>query len=331
MLKAGREAMAGIEGDGKLTMLAVCPLPDEVKADLRAAFEAEFHDAIPAQDLNSRLGGREVLMVSFGTRLTRDRILALPPTLRAIATYSVGYDHIDIAAAKERGLPVFNTPDVLTDAVAEIGIFLMLGAARRATESIDLIRGRRWTGWSPTQLIGTELKDKALGILGMGRIGRGIALRARAFGMRVHYLNRHRLAPELEGDVEYHADFSAMAGIIDVLMIAAHSSPETHRYLDAGRIAQLKPGAIVCNIARGELIDDDALIAALGDGRVRAAGLDVFAGEPRIDPRYFFLPNLFMLPHIGSSTIETRRRMGEALIAGLLAWRSGGRPNNRVV
>ncbi|MGH6990447.1 MAG: NAD(P)-dependent oxidoreductase, partial [Stellaceae bacterium] len=246
----------------KHSLLVVCPLPEGVKADFRAAFDARFYDAVPEDDLNAALGTREFLVLSFGTLLTPRRIQALPPTLRAIATYSVGFEHIDIAAAKARSLPVFNTPDVLTDAVAEIGLFLMLGAARRASESIDLIRGRRWTGWSPTQLIGTELTGKTLGILGMGRIGRGIAQRARAFGMAIHYHNRHRLPPELEGDAEYHADFAAMAGVSDAVMIAAHSHAETRRYLDAGRIAQLKPGAIVCNIARGELIDDDALIAA---------------------------------------------------------------------
>jgi lactate dehydrogenase-like 2-hydroxyacid dehydrogenase len=322
--------MSGGEDRQRHSLLVVCPLPEAVKADFRAAFETEFHDAVPGGDLNAALGDREFLVLSFGTRLDPARIRALPPSLRAVATYSVGYEHIDVAALAARGLPLFNTPDVLTDAVAEIGLFLMLGAARRASESIDLIRSRRWTGWSPTQLIGTELKGKALGILGMGRIGRGIALRARAFGMAIHYRNRHRLPPDLEAGAAYHADFAAMAGAIDVLMIAAHSHAETRRYLDAARIAQLKPGAIVCNIARGELIEDDALIAALRSGHVRAAGLDVFAGEPRLDPRYYELPNLFMLPHIGSSTIETRRRMGQALIDGLLAWAEGGQPENRI-
>jgi lactate dehydrogenase-like 2-hydroxyacid dehydrogenase len=320
--------MSGFEK--KHSLLLACPLPEEVNADFRAAFDVAFDDGLSGDGLNAALGAREFLVLSFGTTLSRERILALPPSLRAIGTYSVGYEHIDIAAARARGIPVFNTPDVLTDAVAEIGLFLMLGAARRATESIDLIRGRQWTVWSPTQIVGVELKGKALGILGMGRIGRGIAERARAFGMTIHYHNRNRLPPDLELGAVYHAEFAAMARVGDVLMIAAHSHAETRRYLDADRIAALKPGAIVCNIARGELIDDDALIPALRSGRVRAAGLDVFAGEPRLDPRYFDLPNVFMLPHIGSSTIETRRRMGQALIDGLLAWAAGGAPPNRV-
>jgi glyoxylate reductase len=314
------------------SVLAIGRFPDAVKADFSDAFDTEFLDAMPPGGVNVALGAREVLIVSFGAAtLRRDAIRALPASLKAVATYSVGYDHIDIAAAKARGLPVFNTPGVLTDAVAEVGLLLMLGAARRATESIDLIRGRNWPGWNATQLVGIELVGKTLGILGMGRIGSGIAQRARAFGMAIHYHNRSRLMPEAEDGAVYHADFGAMAAVADVLMLAAQSSAETRHYLNAARIAQLKPGAIVCNVARGDLIDDNALIAALGDGRVRAAGLDVFENEPKIDPRYYDLPNVFMLPHIGSSTIETRRRMAQALILGLQTWKAGGKPANRVV
>ncbi|HEX4113622.1 MAG TPA: D-glycerate dehydrogenase [Stellaceae bacterium] len=312
------------------SLLAIGRFPDPVKADFRAAFDSEFLEAVPPDGVAAALGNREALLLSFGTDLRHDAVLALPASLKAIATYSVGYEHIDVAAARERGLPVLNTPDVLTDAVAEVGVFLMLGAARRATESIDLIRGRRWSGWTPTQLIGVELPGKKLGVLGMGRIGRGIAQRARAFGMAVHYHNRHRLPPELEAGAMFHADFAALARVADVLMIAAHLSAETRHYLNAERIALLKPGAIMCNVGRGDLIEDDSLIAALSDGRVRAAGLDVFENEPNLNPRYYDLPNVFMLPHIGSSTIETRRRMGQVLIDGLLTLRQGGQPTNRV-
>ncbi len=312
-------------------MLAISRFPDEVKSDFREAFDVTFIDVMPTGGPNAALGAREVLLLSFGSELRTAVIGALPASLKAIATYSVGYEHIDIAAARARGLTVLNTPGVLTDAVAEIGLLLMLGAARRATESIDLIRSRHWPGWNPTQLIGVELLGKNLGILGMGRIGRGIARRARAFGMTIHYHNRSRAAPGLEDNAIYHARFPDMAATTDVLMIAAQLSAETRHYLDAGRVAMLKRGTIVCNVARGDLIDDDALIAALQNGHVRAAGLDVFENEPTIDPRYYDLPNVFMLPHIGSSTIETRRRMAQALIIGLETLRAGGKPANRVV
>ena len=160
------------ENSTRWSVLAIGRFPDAVKADFRAAFDVTFVDAVPPEDINAALGARDVLIVSFGAAtLRRDTIRALPASLKAIATYSVGYEHIDIAAAKARGLPVFNTPGVLTDAVAEVGMLLMLGAARRATESIDLIRGRNWPGWNATQLVGVELVGKTLGILGMGRIG----------------------------------------------------------------------------------------------------------------------------------------------------------------
>jgi lactate dehydrogenase-like 2-hydroxyacid dehydrogenase len=320
-----------MDDDRRWSVLAIGRFPDEVKADFRAAFAMEFRDRVPPLGLAAALGAREVLLLSFGTDLDAAAIHALPASLKAIATYSVGYEHIDVEAARARDLPVFNTPGALTDAVAEIGILLMLGAARRATESIALIRSRQWPGWSPTQLVGVELVGKTLGILGMGRIGQGIAHRARAFGMAIHYHNRTRLPAELEEGAIFHADFAGMAAASDVLMIAAHSSAETRHYLDAARIAQLKPGSIVCNVARGDLIDDNALIAALGDGRVRAAGLDVFENEPKLDPRYYDLPNVFILPHIGSSTIETRRRMAQALILGIEAFKAGGKAANRVV
>jgi len=311
------------------SMLAVGPLPDAVKADLSAAFDATFSDTVP-QPFGPAIAGRDVLLVNFGTVWPRATILALPASIKAIATYSVGYEHVALDAATERGIAVFNTPGVLTDAVAETGLLLMLGAARRATEAIDLVRSRAWPGWNATQLVGVELLGKTLGIFGMGRIGRGIARRARAFGMGIRYHNRTRLPPELEDGAIFDADFATMAAASDFLAIAANASAETRGFLDAARIAQLKPGAIVVNVSRGELVDDDALIAALGSGHVRAAGLDVFNNEPKLDPRYFDLPNVFMLPHIGSATIETRRRMAKALIDGIAEWRAGGTPKNRI-
>jgi len=313
------------------SLLAIGRFPDEVKSDFQVAFDATFIDVMPPEGPNRALGARDVLLLSFGSELRAATIRSLPASLKAVATYSVGYEHIDIAAAQTRGLPVLNTPCVLTDAVAEIGMLLMLGAARRATESIDLIRSRQWAGWNPTQLIGIELLGKNLGILGMGRIGRGVAQRARAFGMTIHYHNRSRAKSELEDGATYHPQFADMAATTDVLLIAAQSSAETRHYLNAERLALLKHGAIVCNVARGDLIDDRALIAALENGRVRAAGLDVFENEPNINRRYYDLPNVFMLPHVGSSTIETRLRMAQALILGLQTLKAGGKPTNRVV
>jgi phosphoglycerate dehydrogenase-like enzyme len=181
-------------------------------------------------------------------------------------------------------------------------------------ESISLLRGRHWSGWTPTQLLGAELSGKSLGIFGMGRIGQAIAQRAKAFGMKLRYLNRSRLAPELEQGAIYEPQFDGLLEQSDALMLAAPATSETNGILNQNAIARLKHGAIVVNIARGSLVVDNALIDALQNGRIRAAGLDVFDGEPAIDPRYFALPNVFMLPHIGSSTVEARLSMARKLI-----------------
>jgi lactate dehydrogenase-like 2-hydroxyacid dehydrogenase len=318
----------------RLSIFVACRLPDEVKADLRRECDIVFADeAAPQVPILTALCTctQPVVMVGVQEPLDANAIAKLPQTVRAIATYSVGHEHLDLDAARARGIAVFNLPDVLSEAVAEVGMFLLLGAARRATESINLIRSRTWSGWSPTQLNGVEIFRKHLGIVGMGRIGRALAARARGFEMAIHYSNRRRLPPELEQGANYHADLRQMFGAIDALVLLAPSTAETRGLLNAERIGWLKPGAMVVNIARGNLIVDDALIAALQSRHVFAAGLDVFAGEPNIDPRYFDLPNVFMLPHIGSSTIETRRRMAAALVDQLRTWMAGEKPSNRLV
>jgi glyoxylate reductase len=314
-------------------MHIACPLPDDVQQDLSGDFDitVAVNPTPTPGELREALLGRQVLFTSVNTALSADLIAALPESVRAIATYSVGYDHIDLGAARARGIAVFNTPDVLTPSVAEAAIFLMLGAARRATESISLVRSGTWSGWTPRQLNGFELWRKAIGILGMGRIGRAIAARARAFEMSVHYCNRSRLPPELEQGATFHPEPEQMLSAIDVLMLASPSTPETRGFLNETRLRRLRPGGIVVNIGRGDLVVDDALIAALTRRQIYAAGLDVFDHEPQIDRRYFDLPNVFMLPHIGSATVEARRRMGAALREGLAAWRNGARPENRLV
>jgi lactate dehydrogenase-like 2-hydroxyacid dehydrogenase len=324
--------MSGVSD--RLQIFAACRLPEEVKADLRRACDIVFAEEIDPGTPSRRLMRtctQPIVMITVEEPLDAAAIGALPASVRAIATYSVGHEHLDLEAARARGIAVFSLPDALSEAVAEIGMFLLLGAARRATESVDLIRSRNWPGWTAIQLNGVEIFRKHLGILGMGRIGRALAARARGFEMTIHYSNRRRLAPDLEQGARYHADPRDMFGAIDALVLLAPSSPETRGFLNAERIGWLKRGAIVVNIARGNLIVDDDLIAALKSGQLFAAGLDVFNREPHLDPRYFDLPNVFMLPHIGSSTIETRRRMAAALIDQLRTWVAGGEPSNRLV
>lgn len=308
------------------------PLPDGVRNDFEAAFDITF--ASPDR-FEAALSERaaDALLVTIDVRLDAARIAALPPRVRAIATYSVGLDHIDLQAAMARGLAVFNTPNVLAHSVADAALFLLLGAARRGTESIDLIRSRAWTGWNARQINGTELDGKRLGIYGMGSIGRLIARRALGFGMSIAYCNRTRADAAVEAELGGAVHFSDpidMLAAVDALILVVPSTPQTRGFINAESLARSRRGLLLVNIARGDLVKDADLIAALEDGQVGAAGLDVFNGEPKLDTRYFDLPNVFMTPHIGSSTLEARRRMAAALVAGLTAWREGRRPPNQV-
>ena len=285
-------------------------------------------DGSPATpDLLAAAAGCEGLLVTVSEKLDQATIAALPPSIRIVATMSVGFDHIDIAAARVRGLIVTNTPDVLTDATADLTMLLLLGAARRAKEAMALIAEDRWGAWSPTGMLGVDIGRRRLGILGLGRIGAAVARRARAFGMQVHYHNRRRAAAEVEDGAIWHDTLDSLLAVSDVLVLNAASTPETRNIIDRRALALLPAGAILVNSARGDLVDDEAAIEALESGRLLAAGLDVFRGEPNLHPRYRELPNVFALPHVGSATIETRVAMGMLAIDNLAAVLAGdGRP-----
>lgn len=304
---------------------------DSVEAALAERYDLRLNeqDGIlsPAEIVQSARGS-EVLFASATEQVNEHVLRQLAPTLRYVATLSVGYDHIDMAAARELGIGVLHTPDVLSDACAEVAMMLMLNACRRGYEADRMVRGNRWPGWSPTQLLGMGLKGKRVLVFGMGRIGREVAARARAFGMEIHYHNRRALAPELAAGAIYHADLDQALRIADVLVIAAPGSPQLKGIINAERIACMPERAVLVNISRGDLVDDDALTSALSTGRLFAAGLDVYANEPNIDPRYRELDNVFLSPHIGSATEETRDAMGWLLINGLDALYQGATPDN---
>jgi len=272
----------------------------------------------------------DAILCAAGDPFGGATIAALPGTVRAIATFSAGTDHIALDSARARGIVVTNTPDVLTEATAELTMLLLLGAARRASEGERLVRAGAWAGWAPTQLVGTQVSGKRLGILGMGRIGQAVARMARGFRMEIHYHNRTRLPPEREAGAMFHAEADSMLRAIDMLALTAPGGAALANWLNAERIAALRPGAIVVNSGRGSLVDDEALIAALATGHVAAAGLDVFANEPRLDPRYRALPNTFLLPHLGSATIEARNAMGFRALDNLDAFFAGSDPPDRV-
>lgn len=295
----------------------------------RFVLDVNVDDTIlsPAQ-IAVRARGAEVLFVTATEAVEASVFAALAPALRTVATLSVGHDHIDMAAAREAGVRLLHTPDVLSDACAEIALMLLLNACRRGLEADRLVRSGAWAGWAPTQLLGMGLVGRRMGIFGMGRIGRAIAWRARAFGLIVHYHNRTRLDDAQEQGATYHDTLDGMLAAVDILMIAAPGAPSLRGTFDAARLARLPDGAVVVNISRGDLVDDEALIAALESGRVRAAGLDVFANEPRVHPGYRTLDNVFLSPHLGSATHETRDAMGWLLIDGIEALAQGREPDN---
>lgn len=316
----------------KLALTRLFPPDVMARARRDYAVVADNPDDVPADAarLLAMAAGADAILCAAGDPLGAETIAALPASVRAIATFSVGTDHIALEAARARGIVVTNTPDVLTEATAETTMLLLLGAARRASEGERLVRERRWTGWTPTQLMGTQVSGKRLGILGMGRIGRAVARMARGFLMEIHYHNRTRLAPGLEEGAIYHSEAAAMLGIVDMLALTAPGGASLAKWLNAERIALLKPGAIVVNSGRGSLVDDDALIAALRTGHVAAAGLDVYANEPNLDPRYPDCVNTFLLPHLGSATVEARNGMGFRALDNLDALFAGREPPDRV-
>ncbi len=277
--------------------------------------DTDHDDCVMSSDeLVERASGKDALLVTLTEKFTPDVIAKLTSSVRVIATYSVGYDHIDVPAATARGITVTNTPDAVTIATAEIAMLLILGSARRAPEGERLLSERKWGGWQPMQLIGRRLDGKRLGIYGMGKIGQALAKRARAFDMQIHYHNRRRLPASEESGATFHATLDGLLAMSDVLSINAPSTPETRGSMNAEVFAKLPHGAIVVNTARGDLVNDDDLIAALKSGQVGYAGLDVFKGEPKINEAYYGIENAFLLPHMGTSVIEARNEMGYAAL-----------------
>ena len=315
----------------KARVLVTRHLPDEVELRLERNFAVELNREDKPVDVPKfieRAAEFDALLVSSLDKCRGDFIEALPPSIRIIATFSVGTDHMDLVAAKARGIAVTNTPDVLTDATADISILLMLGAARGAIWGNDMVRLNKWPPPALTTPLGLDFSGRRLGILGMGRIGQAVAKRARAFGMELHYHNRRPVDASLAHEATFHPKFEDMLPLCDFLSINCASTAETRGLINARTLALLPAGAIVANAARGDIVDDDALIAALKSGKLAAAGLDVFKGEPNIDPRYRELDNIFLLPHLGSATKNTRIAMGMRAVDNIEAFFQDGRPRD---
>ena len=314
----------------KPTILVTRKLPAAVEARLQRDYDARLNpdDRLYTRDeLVERARGARAILPCHTEHLRADVIERLPAEVRIIANFSVGYDHVDVEAARSRGIVVTNTPDVLSDATAELTMMLMIGAARRAGEGEKLVRERLWKDWSPAFMVGTQVTGKRLGILGMGRVGRVVARRARGFEMKIHY---HDLRPLAADEGVFHQTLEAMLPHCDFLSLHCNVTPATRGVMTAQRFAMLPDGAIFVNAARGALVDDDALVDALRSGRLRAAGIDAYNNEPNVDPRIVALPNTFLMPHIGSATRETRDAMGFRALDNLDAFFAGREPGDRV-
>jgi lactate dehydrogenase-like 2-hydroxyacid dehydrogenase len=318
----------------KPTVLVARQLPEAVEKRLARDYDARLNatDKIYSTDELLKLAqGAQAIIPCHTENLRGDVIARLPASVKAICCFSVGYDHVDLDAAKARGITVTNTPEVLSEATAEIAMLLMLGAARRGYEAQQQIRTDTWADWTAAHQLGIQVSSKRLGILGMGRVGLFMAQFARGFGMEIHYYTRSRLAADIEQGAIYHDSAEELFQHSDILSIHCPATPDTHHFLNAERIKLLPDNAIVVNTSRGAIIDDNALIEALQSGKLFAAGLDVFNNEPNIDPRYKTLVNTFLLPHVGSATIETRDAMGFRALDNLDKIVAGLKPQDQLV
>ncbi|HET6237787.1 MAG TPA: D-glycerate dehydrogenase [Acetobacteraceae bacterium] len=315
----------------KPILLVTRRMPPAVEARAARDYDARLTASdTPIPDALARAAGAAAVLTCPGDAFDAALIGALPDSVKVIATFSVGYDHIDVGAATARGIAVCNTPDVLSLATAEAALLLILAASRRAGEGERMIRAGSWPGWAPTQLLGVGAAGRRLGIFGMGRIGRELARLASGIGMTIHYRDMTRLPPALEAGAIYHDADADFLAVCDVLSLNAPGGGSTRHWLNAERIAQLPRGAVVVNAARGSLVDDEALITALQTGQVGFAGLDVYDGEPKVNQGYLELENVVLLPHLGSATVATRDAMGFLALDGIDAVLRGERPKNLV-
>ncbi len=311
-------------------------LPDAVEQRMVELFDTTLNPVEEGMDraaLIAAVQDCDVLVPSVTDTIDADLIAAAGERLKLIANFGAGVNHIDLRAARARGIVVTNTPGVLTEDTADMTMALILAVPRRLAEGEKLVRSGQWKGWSPGGMLGHRIGGKALGIVGMGRIGQAVARRARAFGLSIHYHNRHRLPEAIEAELgaTFHADLDAMLGKIDILTIHTPLNDDSRDLIDARRIGLLGPHVYLINASRGGIVDEEAMVDALEAGRLAGAGLDVWRFEPQIDPRLLALPNVVMTPHMGSATFEGRQATGEKVIANIRFWADGHRPPDQVL
>jgi glyoxylate reductase len=320
----------------RLTVVVTRRLPEPVEARLRELFDVELSaDDRPLgpEEIGAALARADVLVPTITDRIDQRLLAQAGERLKLIANYGAGFDHIDVATALRRGIIVTNTPGVLAEDTADMAMALILSVPRRVQEGAQLMQRGEWQGWSPTAFLGHRIAGKKLGILGLGRIGRAIAARARAFHLDVHYHARRRVHPDIEAELgaTWWESLDQMLTRIDILSINVPHTPSTFHLLNARRLKLMKPSAYVVNTARGEVVDENALTRMLRAGELAGAGLDVYEHGHDINPRLRELPNVLLLPHMGSATLEGRLEMGEKVIINIKTFADGHRPPDQVV
>jgi glyoxylate reductase len=303
---------------------------------MKELFDVELRDpdiSMSREDLAAAMRRCDVLVPTITDQIDAGLIAQAGDKLKLIANYGSGVDHIDVATARQRGILVSNTPGTVTDDTADMTLALMLSVTRRIPEGLAEMQAGKWQGWSPMAHLGGRMGGRRLGILGMGRIGQAVARRARAFGMQVHYHNRKRVRPEVEADLEatYWESLDQMIARMDIISVNCPHTPSTFHLLNARRLKLLKPTAVIINTSRGEVIDENALARGLKAGEIGGAGLDVYEHGTEINPTLRSLPNVVLLPHMGSATVEGRIEMGEKVIINIKTFADGHRPPDQVV
>lgn len=311
-------------------------LPDIIETRMMELFDCELNlsdEAFTQDQMIDAVRRAEVLVPTVTDKIDKTIIDAAGDQLKLMANFGTGVDHIDFPAAKKAGIAVTNTPDVLTEDTADMTMALILAVPRRLAEGEQLVRDGTWDGWSPTGMLGHRIWGKRLGIIGMGRIGTAVARRARGFGLSVHYHNRNRMPEDLESSLEatYWSSLDQMIAHMDILSINCPHTPATYHLLNGRRLSLMKSHAYVVNTARGEVIDEAALVKALAQGQIAGAGLDVYEHEPKVNPKLLKLKNVVLLPHMGSATIEGRIAMGERVVINVKTWVDGHNPPDRVI
>lgn len=320
----------------KPSIILTRQLPESVETRMRELFNAtlnETDEAMSREALKEAVAKADVLVPTVTDIIDAEIIAAAGPQLKLIASFGVGVDHIDLAAAHEKGITVTNTPGVLTEDTADVVMSLILAVPRRIAEGDVRARSGEWKGWSPTGMLGRRINGKRLGIIGMGNIGEAVARRARGFGMSIHYHNRKPVHPQLEEELEatYWEQLDQMLPRMDIISVNCPSTPATHNLLSRERLSLIQPHAYIVNCARGDVVDEAALTDLLANNGIAGAGLDVYQNEPEISQRLRSLKNTVLLPHIGSATIEGRQDMGQKVIINIQTFIDGHTPPDRVV